>query len=282
MILTKKQSKRLVIKRFLFLLVALFIYASAYNLFMLPNNIVAGGVSGIAIITKHMIDPALLVLILSVLLIIMSYLILGKEKTMNSIIGSLFFPLFIKLTANIGEFFLIETKDLLLISIFTGVFAGVAIGLVFKNGYTTGGTDILNQIVSKYFKISIGKAMLINESIIVLCGGLVFGWTMVMYAVIVIYIMSVTADKVMLGISGNKAFYIVTAKDEEIRDYILRRLGHGVTILDSKGGFSGREQNILMCVVPTNHYFKLKEGIQLIDKEAFFVVTDSYEVIGGA
>ncbi len=274
-------GRKNLLKRYTMMIVALFIYASAYNLFMLPNNIVAGGVSGIAIITKGFIDPALVIMVLSVLLLIISFFLLGKEKTLNSIVGSILFPICVKLTSNIGNVFVIGNEDLLLIAIFAGVFGGIALGLVFRNGFTTGGTDILNQIVSKYFKMSIGSAMLINEGLIVLAGGFVFGWNKAMYAIILIYILSIIADKVILGISGSKAFYIVTSHDDDIKEYILNDLSHGVTVLESKGGFTGKKQNVLMCVVPTYHYFKLKEGIREIDKEAFFVITDSYEVMGG-
>ncbi|MDD4298715.1 MAG: YitT family protein, partial [Bacilli bacterium] len=104
----------------------------------------------------------------------------------------------------------------------------------------------------------------------------------VMYAIIILYIHSLMADKIILGISDNKAFYIITDKEEEVKKYVLDSLNHGVTILKAKGGYDGRKENVLLCVVPARHYFKLKEGISLIDSEAFFVVTDAYEVKGGA
>lgn len=278
----KTIEKKNLIRRYFFLLLGLFISACAYNLFMLPNDIVAGGVSGIAIIAKDIIDPSLLILIGSIILLIMSFLLLGWEKTSASIVGSLLLPVFVKLTSGIGNIISIDQNDLLLISIFAGIFSGIASGLIFKNGFTTGGTDILNQIVSKYFKKSLGSAMIVTDGLIVLAGGFFFGWTRVLYAIIVLYIISIIADRVVLGISDSKAFYIVTEKDEEITKFILESLSHGVTILGAKGGYSGEKEKILMCVVPTKDYFKLKEGIDLIDKNAFFVVTDAYEVMGGA
>lgn len=275
-------KKKQEVKRYITLFLGLFIYASTYNLFMLSNNIVAGGVSGIAIITQDLINPALLIFLSTCVLFFLSYFLLGKTQTKASFIGAISYPFFVWLTSNIGNVIKIEHHDLLLISIFAGLLGGFSTGLILKNGFTTGGTDILNQIVSKYFNISIGSAILINDGLIVLAGGIVFGWTKVMYAIIVIYILSMIADKVILGISSNKAFYIVTSKDEEVKKYIIGKLGYGVTILESKGGYTGVRQNVLMCVLPTRDYFKLKEGIKTIDKEAFFVITDSYEVLGGA
>lgn len=280
--INKMIKRKDIIRRYIFLLLAIFLYACTYNLFLLPNNIVAGGVSGIAIITKDFLDPSVVIFTLSFILLVMSYIFLGKEKTSASIVGSLLFPIFVKLTANIGSIIHINNKDLLLIVLFGGVLSGISSGIVFKYGFTTGGSDILNQIVAKYFKTSIGTSMLFTDGLIVLVGGFAFGWTKAMYAIIVVYILSVIADKVILGISNSKAFYIVTAKDDEVKKYILENLSHGVTVLEAKGGFTGSKQHVLMCIVPTSNYFTLKEGIAFIDKDAFFVVTDAYEVKGGA
>ena len=104
---------------------------------------------------------------------------------------------------------------------------------------------------------------------------------MMLYAFIIIYISGVVIDKVILGISKNKAFYITTSKDEEVRDYLINTLHHTVTIFDVKGGFLKKKRKVLLAVVPTREYFRLKEGIKEIDSKAFFVVTDAYEVKGG-
>jgi len=123
--------------------------------------------------------------------------------------------------------------------------------------------------------------MLMSDGLIVLSGVFVFGVNKLMYALIVVYIIGLLTDKVLLGISDSKAFYIITEEDDSVRDYILNYLNHGVTIFDARGGFTKEKQKVLFCVVPTKEYFKLKEGIHEIDKSAFFVVTDAYEVVGG-
>ena len=104
---------------------------------------------------------------------------------------------------------------------------------------------------------------------------------MILYAFVIIYISSFVIDKVILGISSNKAFYITTSKDEAVKDYLINNLKHTVTIFDVKGGFLQKKRRVLLAVVPTREYFKLKEGIKEIDPKAFFVVTDAYEVKGG-
>ena len=158
---------------------------------------------------------------------------------------------------------------------------GFGLGMIFKAGFTTGGTDILNQIISKYAKVSIGKAMLFCDGTIVLLSGLTFGATHVMYAIIVLYIISLISDRVILGVSDSKAFYIITDKEELIKEYILKVLNHGVTIFNAQGGYKKDNQTVLMCVLPTKDYYRLKSGINEIDSDAFVVVTDAYEVFGG-
>jgi uncharacterized membrane-anchored protein YitT (DUF2179 family) len=141
--------------------------------------------------------------------------------------------------------------------------------------------SIINEILVKYRKVSVGKAILFINSIIILIGAIVSGWVTALYAIIVIYIISIITDKVVLGISQSKAFYIVTNKEEEVKDFILNNLSEGITIFDATGGYTNKSTKVLMCVISTKDYFKLKEGIYQIDKEAFFVVTDAYEVYGG-
>lgn len=272
------------ITRYMQCLIGIFFVALSFNLFMLPNNIVYGGVSGLSIITKKLFDiePSTFIFMSSIVLLSLSFIFLGKKNTARTLVGSLLFPILVKLTLPLVDVIDLKTNDLLLISIFGGVLNGFGAGLIFKAGFTTGGTDILNQIVSKYFKVSIGKAMLMTDGLIVVAGGFVFGPQMVLYAMIVLYIISLMADKVILGVSQSKAFYIMTSKEEEVKEFILDNVSHGMTVLDAHGGYSGNKQKVLMCVIPTKEYFKFKEGVSLIDSGAFFVVTDAYEVVGGA
>ena len=273
-------NKSHLFRRYIFLILGTLTYASAYNLFFYRNNLVFGGASGIAIITQKIIDPSIMIFILNVFLLLLSLIFLGKKETINSVVGSILFPFFVKLTANIGNYIQIENNDMLLISIVGGVIVGLAAGVVFKSGFTSGGTDILNQIVSKYFKISMGTSLLLTDGLIVLVGGFIFGWTRVLYALIVLYIINIMVDKVMLGISRNKAVYITTDKDDEICNYLLKELKLGMTLIGTKGGYSNKKDQIIMCVVPTAKYFEVKEGINQIDKKAVVLVTDAYQTSG--
>ncbi len=279
----KKVKRKTNIKRHIQMFIGVTLMALAYNVFVLPNNFVYGGVSGLAVITKRVfnIEPSTFIFISSVILLIISYFALGKEKTTGSVVGSLLYPIMVSLTSNVRLYLDFDSSQLLLSALFGGVMVGLGAGLVYKAGFTTGGTDISAQIIHKYLKTSMGKAIVLCDGVILLSGTFIFGINNFMYALVVLYLISMITDKVLLGISDSKAFYIVTEKDKEVKEFVLDQLSHGVTIFKAKGGYDNRNQKVLFCVIPTKEYFKLKEGIAAIDNEAFFVVTDAYEVYGG-
>lgn len=281
--IVKKIYKKYKIKRYLQLVLGITLFALSFNLFILPNNLVYGGVSGVSIITQELfgLEPSMFIFITSILLLVISYFVLGKEKTVGSILGSILFPIAIELTSNIRIFLDFDTSQVLLSAVFGGIIAGLGSGLVYKAGFTSGGTDIIEQILSKYCKMSMGKAIMICDGMILLSGTFIFGINNFMYALIVLYLISTLADRVLLGISDSKAFYIVTEQEKEVKSFVLENLSHGVTIFEARGGYQNKKQRVLFCVIPTKEYFKLKEGIAQIDPSAFFVVTDAYEVYGG-
>lgn len=274
------------IKRYFWFVIGLIILSSSYNLFILSNNLVYGGVSGLAVITKDIIDPSLFILTVNLLLLSLSFAFLGKERTIGSISGILLYPLFVKLTSGINNIIFIENTDIMLNILFAGFTTGIASGIIIKNGFSTGGTDIMCQIISKLFKISIGKCFLFIDGVVIVVASFFLGGSSMiiklMYAIVLVYIHSLITDKIILGISSNKAFFIITDKEDLVKEYILSTLNNGVTVLRAKGGYEGSRKNVLLCVVPAKNYFRLKEGISTIDNEAFFVVTDAYEVQGGA
>ena len=167
------------------------------------------------------------------------------------------------------------------IALFGGVCYGFGLGLIMRSGFTLGGTDFLTQIVKKCFKLTMGNSMLIVEGTIVIIGAFVFGITNCMYAVVILYLITMLVDRVILGISDKKAFYIVTKKKKDVCDYVINELGHTITVFSATGGFSKKKVFVLFTVIPTKEYYKLKEGIKLIDDSSFFTVVDAYEVSGG-
>lgn len=271
------------VKRILEFLLGCFVVALAYNLFIAPINLVPGGVGGIAIIINGLtnIDNAITIFVLNIFLLILSFILLGKEKTKASILGSILFPLFVWLTEDINVWLQIDNSKLLLSAISGGILYGLGAGLIFRAGFTTGGTDIVNQIISKYCKITIGRSMLFSDGLIVLLASYFYGVNHMLYSVLVLYITSMISDKIILGISDSKMFLIVTDKDEEVKDYIIKKLDHTVTIFKGKGGYKREKDDVLMAILPTKDYYLLRDGIKKIDKQAFFIITETYEVFGG-
>ena len=283
LIINHNNSKTEIIKRLLQFVLGCLMISLSYNIFIAPNNLVPGGVGGIAVIIKSLlgIDNSITIIVLNIFLLILSYILLGKEKTRYTILGTLIFPILIKITEHINVWLQIDPSNLLLSTIIGGITYGFGAGLIFKAGFTTGGTDIINQIISKFAKLSMGTSMLMSDGLIVLSTGVFFGLYSMMYSIILLYIISIISDRVVLGISSNKMFYIITEKDEEIKEFIINKLKHGVTIFKGRGGYRKKNGNVLMTVLPTKDYYELKTGINKIDKKAFFIVTDSYEVFGG-
>ncbi len=277
-------NHKIKVKELIEFIIGCFLVALAFNLFMSPNNLVAGGVSGFSLILKHFfgLNPSTIISISNIFLIILSFIILGKEKTKMTILGSILFPVFVSLTEHLSTYISFKESEMILISVFGGALQGLGAGLIFRAGYSTGGTDILNMIVSKIFKISLGNSMFFTDGLIILGGAFVFGFNHLMYSLIILYLISNLTDKVVLGISDSKAFYIITSKEKEVKDFVINELKHGITELSAKGGYNSKNQTVLMSVIPTREYYKLKEGIHNIDKDAFFVAMDSYEVKGGA
>lgn len=269
-------------QRCLTFLIGIFIVSITFNIFMIPNDIVYG-VGGIGVIFKKLfnITPSVVILISSILLLILSFVTLGFDKTKNSIIGSLLFPIFVELTEFIIPYINLGNTEPLLLTIFGAALSGFGYGLIFKSGYTTGGTDILNQIVAKYFKKSIGTSMFFTDGLIIGISLFFFGMQKFMYSVVNIVIISIMTDKVILGVSQSKTFFIITDSETAVKKFIMEYLNRGVTVIEARGGYTGNYQKMIMCTIPTKEYFVFKEGIESIDPNAFFMVTDAYEVSGG-
>lgn len=275
------QSDKL--KRYSIFIIGVVLQALAFNIFIFPSNLVFG-VSGIAIVLNKIfqINPSSMILLMNIILIIASFTYLGANTTKKTIVGSILYPFLVFITSSIPTYIDLGNTEPVIIALSGAVLYGIGTGLVFKAGYTTGGSDVLKQIVSKYSKKSIGQSTIYVEGVIVTCGLLVCGVQSLIYSVISLAIISFLTDKVILGVSGYKTFQIITTKEDEIKHYIIHQLKHGVTIINSQGGFSERKKRIILCTIPTKEYFLLKEGILKIDEKAFFIVTDTYEVKGGA
>ena len=270
------------IVRYANFLLGITLAALAFNIFLRPNGLISG-LSGISIIIEKSfnINPSLFILSVNILLIIISLILLGFNETKNSAIGAIIYPIMIYLTSYIVDYVDISNVEPIVLTVCGGVLLGFGLGLVFKSGFTTGGTDIIEQIMHKYIKISIGTAVLLVNGLISVLTLFILGFSNFIYSIVFIYIASLITDKVLLGISKSKSIYIITENETAVKKFILNNLSHGVTVLDGRGGYTGNNQKVIMCIIPTREYFILKEGIKKCDENAFVIATDAYEVLGG-
>jgi len=277
-------KKNFYLKIFVFLF-SVVLLAINYNLFLVPNHFVIGGTSGLAIIFKQLfgLDTAIFIGVSGILLMILAIRFLGWKDTSRAIIGAILYPLFISLTAPLASKILtiLEIESTLLLALIGGSLCGVANGLLYKTGFTTGGSDILMKIVNKYGKLPEGKAVFSINIIIMLFAGIIFGAKQFIYSLIVLWINTTIIDRILVGISSSKLFFIYTKEEEKIKSFLIHDLKTGVTLLNAKGGFTKEENHVLMCVVPNKNYYLFKEKVLEFDPDAFFVINDCYEVTGG-
>ena len=259
------------------------IYAIAFSIFFSPRNIVTGGSTGLSIILEDFfsISPSLTVFLVSFIFLFIGYFLLGKRYAIKTFFGVIMLPVFMEFSSIFQMYFNVSDSSLFLVSFFGGILMGLGNGMIVKSGYSVGGFQTVYQILYKYFGISIGKSTLFINGILIFISGMLYGFSNSLYAVIGLYVSSVVTDKVMLESSVNKTFYIVTDKEKEISQYIKENLGYGITVVNARGGYSNDKKKVLICALPTRQYYRLKEFIGVIDKEAFFLVTDTYEVYNG-
>ena len=259
------------------------VYAISFSIFFSPKNIITGGTTGLSLIVDKFlkIDTSVFVFFVSFTLLVIGYFLLGKKNTIKTIFGVILLPIFLEFSSIFQVLFHLEASSLFLTIFFGGIMMGLGNGMIIRSGFSVGGFQTIYQILYKYFGISIGKSTLWVNSVLIFISGMIFGVSNALYAIIGLYISSVVTDRVMLESSITKTFFIITNKEKEISQYIVENLGYGVTAMNAEGGYSGKNKKILMCAIPTRHYYELKESIQELDEEVFFLITDTYEIYGG-
>ena len=279
------QSTLSVIFRGTALVLGVFLLALCYNTLLLPNNLVVGGMSGLSIIFQEVFgwDARTFIYISTFALLLISFIFLGKEKSYNTILGSILYPIMISITSPISTYILdhSDVSEMLVIVTLAGLFYGISNGIIYRLGYTTGGGDVIMQLLSKYLNIANARANFIYSFVIILLSGLLFGMSSLIYAVIILVISTLLIDKIIVGISNSKVFFISTKKIDEIKDLIHVEFDSGLTCIPTKSDMNHKKSEVLMVVVPNREYYALKNRILEIDPEAFFIINDCYEVGGG-
>lgn len=265
------------------IVVGSFILAAGFVLFITPYKIIPGGVYGISIVLHWVLGTpvGLVALAFDIPLTIIGIRILGPRFGIKTVVGFVFTAGFVDgLTYLYGDLPLVE-GDALLSSIFGGVFVGLGLGMIFKAKATSGGTDIIAMITSKYTKLPLGQLMIAVDSLIVLVGLIAFrDWKIPLYSLIVIFITGRVIDIVLQGISYDKTLFIISDKYEEIRDKIIKDLNRGGTFVKGEGMFNHAEKTIIFTVVNRRELAMLQEYINRIDPNAFLTVFNANEILG--
>lgn len=281
------QKDKLFSKRWLInyslILTGSFILAAGFVLFITPYKIVPGGVYGIAIIIHYMFNlpVGLTALSMDIPLTIIGIRVLGPRFGYKTVTGFLLTAVFVDgLTWLYGVEPLVPDEPLLS-SIFGGVFVGLGLGLIFKSKATSGGTDIVAMIISKYTKLPVGQLLIYVDSAIVLAGLLVFkDWKIPLYSLIVIFITGQVVDTILQGINYDKTLFIISERYEDIRDKIINDLNRGGTYIKGTGMYNGSEKTIIFTVVNRRELAILQEYIHQVDPKAFVTVINANEILG--
>ena len=265
--------------------VGVFLYALCFNLFLIPNDLVVSGFSGVAIVVPKLFGwPAsTFIYITNAILLVVSFIFLGWKLTKRNIAGSIMYPLMITVSEPIANFWdnYIIGDDFYLVLLFAIILYGVSSGLIYRTGFSTGGSDIIMQILNKYLNISESKAMIVANSLIIIIGMIVFGFNKGVYSFIILICSTYFIDKIMFGLSDSKVFYIYTKKLRKIKKLILDDFQTGFTSIPSRGGYSQKRGFMIMCVVSNRDYYLFKQKILEIDPQAFIIINSCYEVNGG-
>lgn len=266
------------LKDFVFVTFGSIIMAIGFNIFFLENNIVSGGLGGLAISLKQLFgwDPSDFVLYSNIPLLIICWFFLGKSVFVKTIYGAILYPFCIKLTASLPNL----TDNPLLAAIFGSIVLGFGLGLVFLGNSSTGGTGILIQFIHKYTPLSIGMTMVIIDGLIVGLGFVVFDSDTVMYSIIALITITYIVNRMMSGTDSLRNVLIISQKYAEIKEYITNIADRGVTELPVVGGFTGTDKRMLMTIISIPEMQKLETAILDIDETAFMVVMPASQVRG--
>lgn len=277
---TKKELFFEFLKRSIFWLIGTFIVAIALEGFLLPNKIIDGGVIGLSMMLSYITkwNLGLLIFAINIPFIIMAFKAIGKKFVINTLFATAMLAVMTNLVHHIKP----ATSDLLLATIFGGIFLGFGVGLILRNNASLDGTEMLSIVISKKLKIFSVGGLLMGMNLFIYAGaGFLFGWNRALYSILTYYVASKVIDTVLEGLDKAKSIRIVSDKSKEIGDIIMKELDISVTYMKTMGGYSRQEKIMTFCIVNKFDMPKLKELVHEVDPTAFIVTEDVHEVEGG-
>ena len=251
---------------------------AAYPLFMTPNRIAPGGITGVATILNHLLHwpVGTVSLILNLPLFLISWKAMGRVFAFRSLAATVLFSLFIDILPLQPM-----TNDPLLGALYGGVLLGIGLGLIMRGGATTGGSDMIARMVHKRFQfISTGSFLFAIDFAVVLAAGFLIGTSEALYALINIFLTAKVMDVIIIGFSSNKACFVISSRWQEISERIMRDMDRGVTQLIARGAYTGTERPTLLCVISRSEITAFKRILREEDENAFVIIVEAHEAIG--
>ena len=279
------------VQSFLYILMGTALVAFSYSFFLSPNGLVIGGVSGIGVIfyEKQWLNDSLIMLIINGALLVVSLLLIGKEFFMKTVFASLAYPVF---TFIFGVLYSLLNKhfsvfdfsllDPMLVTIFSSIIMGIGLAICLKHGASTGGTDTVQRLFYDKFKIPYSVTLYIVDGTIILLGFFILQQKLdlLFYEIIFSVICGILMDSIIFSGFNSRAVYIISDKNEEIKESILKDFERGVTQIRVVGGYTNEEKSKLVCILSSSEFYKLKAIIHEVDPKAFFYVVRASEVSG--
>lgn len=284
--------ERQTIRQWLFVVVGAVLIATAFVLFITPYRIVPGGVYGMGVVLNYLfpqIQVGTYGLSMDIPLLLIAFRLFGAKFGAKTIVAALLTPLIMNgMTLAIGSDpttmlggKIDLSNDILLSCIFGGILMGAGVGLLLKNHATSGGTDIVAMIVSKYVHLPISRSVLYVDSAVVLFGLVVLGdWKLPLYSLVTIFVSSRMIDYIVDGGSGDKLLFILSDRHDQIQDFILDTLERGGTYIKASGMYTGADKEMIFVVVSRREVALLRDHIRTVDPNAFMIVVDAHETLG--
>lgn len=267
------------IKKYLVLIIGSLIYSAGLEIFLVPNNIIDGGVVGISIMASYLtgIPFGVYMVVLNLPFLYLGYKQIGKTFAISTIVSIIAISVFSEFLEPVPQI----TQDYFLAAIFGGIIAGAGVGMVIRQGGSLDGTEITAIILDRKTSFSVGEVVMFFNLFILGAAGFVFGWDKAMYSLVAYFVISKMIDVVLKGLDESYAVMIVSDEYEEIADALMHRLGRGVTYLHGKGAYTGDDKQVLYCVVTRLEVVKLKEIALEKDEAAFVTINPVHDIVGG-
>ncbi|CAM2923907.1 YitT family protein [Paenibacillus sediminis] len=275
----KKLSTAEFVKKFIFITIGAILMAVALEIFLIPNEVIDGGITGISIILSEVtpIPLGLFIFFINVPFLIIGYKLIGKTFALSTLYGITLMSITTQLLHHVDAF----TQETILAVLFGGLILGLGIGLVIRFGGSLDGTEIVAILMSKKLHVPVGQIILFINVFIFILAGFVFGWDSAMYSIFTYYIASKVMDIVVEGLNESKSVTIISGDYEEISEAIRDRLGRTTTFIYARGGYSGEDTQMIYCVVTRLELAKLKAIVHEIDPNAFIAIESVSDVLGG-